>query len=106
MDELYKLTIAEAHELLKQRKISSVDLTKACLDHIANIDKKVRACITVTNDLALQQAEDADSKIRKDDISPLTGIPVLIKDNMCTKGIRTTCSSKMLENFVPPTILQ
>ena len=58
--------------------------------------------LLVTNDLALQQAEDADSKIRKNDISPLTGVPVLIKDNLCTKNIKTTCSSKMLENFVPP----
>jgi aspartyl-tRNA(Asn)/glutamyl-tRNA(Gln) amidotransferase subunit A len=102
MNELHKLTIAEAHGLLKQRKISSVELTNACLEHIENVDKKIRACITITKESALQQAKNIDSRIRNENLSPLTGIPVLIKDNMCTKGIKTTCSSKMLENFVPP----
>ena len=102
VDKLYELTIHEAHELLKQRKISSVELTKTVLQRIAELDSKVRACVTVIEDMALRQAEEADNYISSGSIAPLTGIPTLIKDVICTQGIRTTCSSKMLENFVPP----
>jgi len=96
------LTIHEAHRLLKARQLSSVELTKAYLERIHQIEPKVRALVTVTDELALKQAQEADELMANGDTSPLTGIPVLIKDNMCTKGIRTTCSSRMLENFVPP----
>jgi len=102
MNELCYLTIHEAHELLKQRKISSVELTKSALRRIAEVEDKIRACITITEDLALRQAEEADKYISDGNIAPLTGIPALIKDVICTRGIRTTCSSKMLENFIPP----
>ena len=103
MNELYHLSIHEAHELLKRRKISSVELTKSVLKRIAEMEDKVHACVTITEDLALRQAEEADGYISSGaDIIPLTGIPVLIKDVMCTQGIRTTCASKMLENFIPP----
>jgi aspartyl-tRNA(Asn)/glutamyl-tRNA(Gln) amidotransferase subunit A len=102
VNELCQLTIHEAHELLKQRKISSVELTKAVLQHIAELDSKIRACVTITEDIALRQAKEADGYISSGNIAPLTGIPALIKDVICTKGVRTTCSSKMLENFVPP----
>ena len=102
VNELCQLTIHEAHELLKQRKISSVELTKAVLQCIAELDSKIRACVTITEDIALRQAEEADGYISSGNIAPLTGIPALIKDVICAKGIRTTCSSKMLENFVPP----
>ena len=98
----YELTIHEAHELLKAKKISSVELTKAHLDRIKKVDSKVRAIVTVTEEFALQQAKKADEAIANGKATPLTGIPVLIKDKMCTKDIKTTCSSKMLENFVPP----
>ncbi|MFC2022341.1 Asp-tRNA(Asn)/Glu-tRNA(Gln) amidotransferase subunit GatA [Chloroflexota bacterium] len=97
-----QLTIHEAHKLLKDKQLSSVELTKACLERIRQVEPKVHALVTVTDELALKQAQKADELIATGDISPLTGIPVLIKDNMCTKGIPTTCSSKMLENFVPP----
>ncbi len=100
--KLYELTIHEAHDLLKVKKISSVELTNACLDHIKQIEPKVKAMVTATGELAFQQAREADLNISKGNITPLTGIPALIKDNMCTMGIRTTCSSKMLENFIPP----
>jgi aspartyl-tRNA(Asn)/glutamyl-tRNA(Gln) amidotransferase subunit A len=102
-NELYQLTIHEAHELLKQRKISSTELTKSVLKRIAEIEGKVHACVTIVEDIALKEAEKVDNYIKTaHEITPLTGIPTLIKDVMCTKGIRTTCSSKMLENFVPP----
>ena len=97
-----QLTIHEVHQLLKSKELSSVELTKATLKRIHNLEPKVHAFVTITDDLALKQAQRADELIVAGDLSPLTGIPVLIKDNMCTKGILTTCSSKMLENFVPP----
>lgn len=101
--KLYELTIHEAHELLRSRQISSLELTKSVLMRIAEVDGSVRACVTVAEDAALQEAKKVDHYINAgQEISPLAGIPVLIKDVICTRGIRTTCSSKMLENFVPP----
>ncbi len=97
-----QLTIHEAHELLRTKQVSSVELTKACLERIKQVESKVRAFVTVTEELALSQARKADELIATGKASPLTGIPALIKDNICIKGVRTTCSSKMLENFVPP----
>jgi len=98
----HQLTIHEAHRLLKARQLSSVELTKACLERIQEVEPKIHALVTITNELALSQAKKADQLITGGDIHPLTGIPVIIKDNMCTKGIPTTCSSRMLQNFVPP----
>ena len=97
-----RLTIHEAHDLLKTRQLSSVELTKAYLERIREIDPGVHAFVTVTDELALKQAQKADEIIARGDIGPLTGIPGLIKDNICTRGVLTTCSSKMLANFVPP----
>jgi aspartyl-tRNA(Asn)/glutamyl-tRNA(Gln) amidotransferase subunit A len=96
------LTIHEASQQLRSKKLSSVELTKTCLERIRQLEPKLHALVTVTEELALQQAEKADKLIAKGDVNPLTGVPVVIKDNMCTKGVRTTCSSKMLESFVPP----
>jgi len=100
--DLCQSTIHEAGELLARREISSLELTKSVLERIREVDEKVRAVITVTEDLALHQAQASDKRIQSSDATPLTGIPALIKDNICTKGIRTTCSSRMLENFTPP----
>jgi len=98
----YQLTIHQAHNLLKTRQLSSLELTRACLERIRQVEPKVHALVTVTDELALRQAEKADRLIAQGDVHPLTGVPVVIKDNMCTKGVRTTCSSRMLANFVPP----
>ena len=101
-DKYNDLTIHAAHELLKMKKISSVELTKDYLARIKAVDPQVRAIITVTEEYALQQAKKADEAIASGNYDPLTGVPFLLKDNMSTRGIKTTCSSKMLENFVPP----
>jgi len=102
MSNLNQLTIHEAHRLLREKQVSSVELTKACLERIRKVEPEVHALVTVTDELALEQARKADELLAAGDTHPLTGIPAVIKDNMCTRGIRTTCSSKMLENFVPP----
>ena len=95
------LTLHEARELLDRGEISSVELTQAVLDRIEDIEDRVKAFVTVTQDTALAQARDADARIAAGDAAALTGIPVQLKDNMCTRGIATTCSSRMLEHFVP-----
>lgn len=99
---LHELTIHEAQDLLKSKKISSVELTRAVLDRIDTVESSVDAYISVTADLAMARAETADQAISKNDIKSLTGIPVAIKDLICTKGVKTTCASKILENFIPP----
>lgn len=96
------LTIHEAHQLLADREVSSVDLTKAFLENIARLESSLHSMVTITDEEALRQAKQADKRLKDGDYSPLTGVPGLIKDNMCTKGVATTCASKMLEHFVPP----
>ena len=96
------VTIHEAHRLSKEKKISSVELTKDYLERIKQLEPKVHAFVTVTEEPALERARKADEMIKAGNISPLTGVPLAIKDVICTRGVRTTCSSKMLENFVPP----
>jgi aspartyl-tRNA(Asn)/glutamyl-tRNA(Gln) amidotransferase subunit A len=100
--ELYELTIQELHEKLKKREVSSVEATQACLDRIGAVDEKVRAFITVTTEEALKAAAEADQRIAAGDMDILTGIPIALKDIYLTKGIRTTCASKILANFIPP----
>ena len=103
MTELYKLSISEAGELLRQRKISALELTQVHLDRIRDVEPEVKAFTLVTDELALQQAKDADRRFASgENLSPLTGIPIAIKDVICTKGITTTCGSRMLEHFKPP----
>jgi len=99
--ELNWLSIQEAHPLLTSRQISSVELTQACLDRIEAVEDRVQSFLTLTPETALAQAEAADRMLAAGEGGPLTGVPVQIKDVMCTKGVPTTCGSRMLENFVP-----
>jgi len=98
--ELYKLTIHEAHELLKKREISSEELTKAYFDRIKSVDKKIKAYITLDENTSLEQSRNIDND--GSFTTPLAGIPFAAKDNICTKDLKTTCASRMLEDFIPP----
>jgi len=100
--ELYELTINEAHRLLKNKEISSRELTRAVLDRIDAVESKIDAYITVSEELAMQQAGQADEAISNGQCSPLTGIPLGIKDLICTHDFPTTCGSQILEKFVSP----
>ena len=101
--ELYKKTAHELHELLQAKQISSAELTADIFSRIDAVEDKIGAYITVTRDKAVADAKAVDEKIsRGEKIQPLEGIPCAVKDNICTKGIKTTCASKILENFVPP----
>ncbi len=99
--ELSDLTIGQAGDLLAQGDLTSTELTRAVLDRIATVEERTKAFVTVTETLAMEQAEAADRRIQAGDARPLTGIPMSLKDNMSTRGVVTTCSSRMLENFVP-----
>ena len=101
MNELWQLTIHAAGEGLRRRDFSSVELTRSCLDRIGQVEDRVKSFVTVTEKVALEQAESADRILASGAASPLTGIPMQLKDLICTKGIPTTCSSRMLENYVP-----
>jgi len=94
-------TITELRKKLDEKQISSVELTKEYLRKI-NESPSLGAYNTVCEDEAINAAELADKKIAAGEISPLTGIPFAIKDNICTKGIKTTCSSRMLADYTPP----
>ncbi len=100
--ELHELTIHAAHDLLKKKEVSAQELTRAILDRVTKVDGQVGAYVNVVPEQALIQAAAADRAIAKGDIAPLTGIPLGIKDLMCTRGIPTTCASKILADFVPP----
>ena len=100
--ELSALTISEASEGLKAKKFSSAELTKAVLARVDAHEAAVHAFNTVDKDGALAAAAEADKRIAAGKAEPMTGIPIALKDNMSTRGLRTTCSSKMLENYVPP----
>jgi len=103
--ELCQLTIKQAQEGLRLKKFSSFELTKACLERIKKTDKKINAFITVTEEEAIKRAKKADQLIAQDESivkkKSLIGIPFTMKDIYCTKAIRTTAGSKVLENYVP-----
>ncbi|MBD0269267.1 Asp-tRNA(Asn)/Glu-tRNA(Gln) amidotransferase subunit GatA [Pseudanabaena sp. FACHB-2040] len=96
-------SIRELHQQLVSKERTAVEITQSYLDRIAALEPRLKSYLTVTADQALEQAGAVDQRIAAgESIGLLTGIPIAIKDNMCTQGIRTTCGSKVLENFVPP----
>ena len=99
---MHTKTIADLSLGLKQKKYSSVELTQHFLDRIAKHDSKLNAFITITAEQAIEHAKQSDQEIAAGTASPLAGVPIAHKDIFCTKGIKTTCGSKMLGNFISP----
>ncbi|MDH5571027.1 MAG: Asp-tRNA(Asn)/Glu-tRNA(Gln) amidotransferase subunit GatA, partial [Gammaproteobacteria bacterium] len=99
---MHNKTIAELALGLRNKDFSSEELTRYTLARIESRDKELNSFITVTSDYAIEQAKAADRRIASGDMTPLTGIPLAQKDIFCTNGIRTTCGSKMLDNFIAP----
>jgi aspartyl-tRNA(Asn)/glutamyl-tRNA(Gln) amidotransferase subunit A len=101
-DDLSYLTVSEAAAGLRRKEFSPVDLTKTCLDRIETLDGRLHTFITITADLALKQAREAERELlTAKDHGPLHGIPIALKDLYATKGIRTTCHSAVLEHWIP-----
>jgi aspartyl-tRNA(Asn)/glutamyl-tRNA(Gln) amidotransferase subunit A len=100
--ELHDLSIREAHDLLITKQVSCVELTTAVLDHIHKTDSHIKAYVTIADEQALEHARLADERIRSgENTTLLTGVPFGVKDCISTKNIRTTCSSRILENYIP-----
>ena len=110
--ELYRQTMSELRDLLDRKEVSVKDIVTSIYQRIDAVEEKVKAFVTITEDKAMEMAEEAQKRLDSvvatrsravtQESKSVLGIPVAIKDNMCTKGIRTTCSSKILYNFIPP----
>ena len=101
--ELFEMTAASLSEKLRKKECSAVEITRSVLGQISKKEEQIGSFVTVCEERAVKQAEEVDQKIAAgESLSPLAGIPVGVKDNICTKDVLTTCSSKMLYNFVPP----
>ena len=97
------LTVHELKEKLKNKELTITEINKAYVDRIVEKEPEVKAFVNTLTDVAMEQAKDIENKVNNGEItSEFAGIPIGIKDNMCTKGVKTTCSSKMLENFIAP----
>jgi aspartyl-tRNA(Asn)/glutamyl-tRNA(Gln) amidotransferase subunit A len=100
--DLSRLTIHEARDLLDRGEIRSVELAEAVFERVEAIEPQTNAYVTLTQEHAMEQALRADERLRKGESTSMLGIPLALKDLLCTKGVRTTCSSRILENFIPP----
>jgi aspartyl-tRNA(Asn)/glutamyl-tRNA(Gln) amidotransferase subunit A len=100
---LATLTLHDAVDSLRKRDFSSMELTEAVFERIADTDNKIHAYLTLNRDAALEQARQADERLMHDgDKTPLLGVPIALKDNFLTRGLRTTCGSRILGEFIPP----
>ena len=100
--EIYDMTAAETAAAIRGRKVSASEVTRAVLERLHKYEGAVNACITVLDERAANMAAEIDARLeRGEDIGPLGGVPYIAKDNFCTRGVRTTCSSHILENWVP-----
>ncbi len=99
---MHHKTIAELSLELDAKKISSVELTTLYLERIKKLDKQLNSFMTVTEEQALQAAKNADAARAQGKAGKLTGIPIAQKDIFCTDGVKTSCGSKMLDNFIAP----
>ncbi|MXY88766.1 MAG: Asp-tRNA(Asn)/Glu-tRNA(Gln) amidotransferase subunit GatA, partial [Dehalococcoidia bacterium] len=102
MSELWELTAHEAQDGLRARAFSAVELTESVLARVDAVEDRVNAYVTRTDELALDQAREADARFTAGTATPLTGIPFAVKDLIVTKGVRTTAGSRMLGDFIPP----
>ena len=101
--DITELTVHELQEKIKNKELTITEITKAYVDRMNEKEKDVQAFITELKDEALKQSEEIQNKIDNGEkLGDLAGIPIGIKDIICTKGVKTTCASKMLENFVSP----
>ncbi|MEO7716951.1 MAG: Asp-tRNA(Asn)/Glu-tRNA(Gln) amidotransferase subunit GatA [Capsulimonas sp.] len=101
--ELFELTAHELSEKIQSKEISAREVTQSVLDRVESVEPRVMSYVTVTRDQALAQADAVDAKIAAGEtVSPAAGIPLALKDNLCTIGVETTCSSKILRGFHPP----
>ncbi|PRR69695.1 Asp-tRNA(Asn)/Glu-tRNA(Gln) amidotransferase subunit GatA [Neomoorella humiferrea] len=101
--DLHNLTAHEVGDLLRRREVSAVEVTEAMLERIEVVDGRVRAFLTRTAEQALEQARAVDAaRARGEDPGILAGVPMALKDNLCTEGVRTTCASRMLAEWIPP----
>lgn len=100
--DLFRLTIHDAHDLLQRGQLTSLELTQAVLDRILALDNDLQAYLTIVPEMALEMAAAADQRRSQGEDHPLLGIPLAIKDVLCLEGVRTTCGSRILEDFIPP----
>ncbi|MBI5694983.1 MAG: Asp-tRNA(Asn)/Glu-tRNA(Gln) amidotransferase subunit GatA [Nitrospirae bacterium] len=100
--DLYKLTLHELRDLIAKGEVNAKDAAFSYTRRIGRVESDIHAFTTLTANATISMAEAAEKAVLDGKVGPLTGVPFAIKDNMATKGIRTTCSSKMLENFIPP----
>ena len=100
--DLTSLTLVELRDALRRGETTSVVTTQAMLDRIVALDNEIKSYLSVADELALEQAAEADNRRGQGEDSPLLGIPVAVKDIICTKGVETTAGSKILEGFIPP----